>query len=128
MGASLALAGVSACTRQPEERIVVSPDVGSIKRAIGQRGEGAALRKLQGLMETFAALTKTRNNLVHGFLAKELDGDAPISDAHRNERPLPTVAELHTLAKEIESHTKHLNLERRKGFLAKAFQRTGYLQ
>ena len=65
---------------------------------------------------------------MHGFLAKELDGDARISDAHRNERPLPTVAELHTLAKEIESHTKHLNLERRKGFLAKAFQRTGYLQ
>ena len=64
---------------------------------------------------------------MHGFWAKELDGDARISDAHGNERPLPTVAELHTLAKEIESH-KHLNLERRKGFLAKAFQRTGYLQ
>ena len=44
---------------------------------------------------------------MHGFWAKELDGDARISDAHGNERPLPTVAELHTLAKEIESH-KHL--------------------
>ncbi len=38
-------------------------------------------------METFAALTKKRNNLVHGFWAKELDGDARISDAHGNERP-----------------------------------------
>ncbi len=86
-------------------------------------GNSAALLKLQALLRTSEALTEKRNNLVHGFCAKELDGDARISDAHGNERPLPTVGDLHALAKEIESHTKRLNLERRQGFLAKALQK-----
>jgi hypothetical protein len=98
------------------------------KHARKALGEGAALRKLQGLMDTCAALTEKRNNLVHSFWANELDGRARISDARGNERPLPTVAELRALAKEIENHTKHLNWERREGFLAKALQRNGYLQ
>jgi len=86
-------------------------------------GEGAALLKLQALVHTCEALTEKRNNLVHGFWAKQLDGEAHISDAFGNQRPLPTVDELRALAKQIESHTQHLNFERRRGFLAKALQK-----
>jgi hypothetical protein len=86
-------------------------------------GEGAALLELQALVHTCEALTEKRNDLVHGFWAKEPEGDAHIRDAHGNERPLPTVDELCALAKEIENHTKHLNSERLQGFLAKALKK-----
>ena len=74
-------------------------------------------------MHTCGALTEKRNNLVHGFWAKELDGEAHISDAYGNQRALPTVDELRALAKEIQTHTEHLNFERLQGFLAKALKK-----
>jgi hypothetical protein len=86
-------------------------------------GDGAALLKLQALVQTCEALTEKRNNLVHGLWAKEPEGDAHIRDAHGNERRLPTVDELRALAKEIERHTQHLNVERLEGFLAKALKK-----
>jgi hypothetical protein len=86
-------------------------------------GNGAARLTLQALLHTCEALTEKRNNLVHGFCAKELGGEARLSDAHGNQRPLPTVDDLHALAKAIESHTQRLNLERRHGFLAKILEK-----
>lgn len=86
-------------------------------------GEGTALLKLQALVNTCETLTERRNGLVHGIWAKELDGDAHIRDSYGNERPLPTIAELKTLASEIYAHTRHLNSARLEGFLSDALSK-----
>lgn len=86
-------------------------------------GEGTALLKLQALVNRCEKLTERRNDLVHGLWVKELDGDAYVRDAYGNERPLPALAELKTLANEIEVYTRQLNLDRLEGFLSEALQK-----
>ena len=85
-------------------------------------GDGTALVKLQAILGNCKRLTERRNELVHGLWAQELDGDAHVRDAYGGTRPLPTVEELHTLAREIDELTGHLNFERLEGLLKQALE------
>ena len=89
-------------------------------------GDGAALVKLQAILANCKRLTERRNELVHGLWAQELDGDAHVRDAYGDARPLPTVEELHSLARELEQLTGRLNFERLEGFLKSALEGTGH--
>ena len=85
-------------------------------------GEGAALVKLQALLANCRRLTERRNELVHGLWAQELDGEAHVRDGYGGTKPLPTVEELRTLARELEQLAGHLNFERLEGFLRQALE------
>ena len=96
-------------------------------RKIARRklGDGAALVKLQAILANCKQLSEKRNELVHGLWAQELDGEAHVRDAYGGTKPLPTVEELHALAREIEQLTGHLNFERLEGFLKLALEEPG---
>jgi hypothetical protein len=85
-------------------------------------GEGTALVKLQAILAQCQRLTERRNDLVHGLWAQELDGEAHVRDAYGGTKPLPTVEELRTLARELEQLTGYLNFERLEGFLRQALE------
>ena len=119
------LAGITpeealAATKYESSRQLRDRVKGLARKALG---DGAALLKLQAIVNSCEALTERRNQLVHGVWAKELDGDAHIRDAYGNERPLPTIAELKTLAGEIDALTRYLNSERLEGFLSDALKK-----
>ena len=92
------------------------------KLARQKLGEGEPLLKLQALLTRAGRLTEQRNELTHGLWAKELDGDPGVMGAPGELRPLPSVDELKSLAKEIEALTKELNLARLEGFLKIALE------
>jgi hypothetical protein len=83
-------------------------------------GDGATLIKLQAILANCKRLTERRNELIHGLWAQELDGDAHVRDAYGDARPVPTVEELRTLARELAQLTAHLNFERLEGFVKQA--------
>ncbi|MBX3651950.1 MAG: hypothetical protein KF771_11320 [Burkholderiales bacterium] len=121
------LAGITpaeafAATKYESSRQLRDRIKGLARKALG---EGAALLKLQAIVNSCEELTERRNQLVHGVWAKELDGDAHIRDSYGNERPLPTIAELKELAGAIDAHTRFLNSERLDGFLSEALKKRG---
>jgi hypothetical protein len=85
-------------------------------------GDGAALVKLQAILANCRRLTERRNELVHGLWAEDLVGEAHVRDAYGGTKPLPTVEELRTLARELEQLTGYLNFERLEGFLKQALE------
>jgi hypothetical protein len=84
-------------------------------------GEGQALIKLEALLTRCERATRRRNALVHSVIGRNLDNDQEF--VHFNSagtKPLPSVAELEALAKELVQLTRELNLARIEGFLAEA--------
>lgn len=79
--------------------------------------EGEPLLKLQALMTRANRLTERRNNLIHKIWAKELDGEPGLLGETGELHPLPSVEELNSLAKEMDSLTNELNDARLRGFL-----------
>lgn len=86
-------------------------------------GDGAEFVRLQAILANCRRLTERRNELVHGLWAQELDGEAHVRDAYGGTKPLPTVEQLRTLARELEQLTGQLNFERLEGFLKQALER-----
>jgi hypothetical protein len=93
------------------------------KLARQKLGEGESLLKLQALLTRAGRLSERRNALTHGLCAQELDGDPGIMEEFGVLRPLPSVDELNSLAKEIEALTNELNEARLYGFLKIALEK-----
>jgi hypothetical protein len=93
---------------------------GRIKTLARKRlGEGKALIRLQALLERSRRATEKRNELVHSVWAREEDGaetSAAAILACREWKPMPTVADLETLATELNTLIVELN-QARVGFI-----------
>jgi len=83
-------------------------------------GEGAALIRLRALLERCKRATDKRNDLVHGILVAELDGDPQLYVKDHSMKPLPTAEELAGLQRELYSLVIAINDARLNGFLAEA--------
>ena len=92
-----------------------------VRKLARQRlGEGEPLLKVQAMLARAGKLTDLRNKLTHGLWAKELDGDPGVMGAFGELNPLPSVDQLHALAKDIEELTIEFNVARLEGFLKAA--------
>jgi hypothetical protein len=92
-----------------------------VKKLARQRlGEGAALLKVQALVERCRRVTDLRNSFVHSVWAEELDGPALRRDDQNQWVPIPTTGDLAKLADDILKLTTELNDARLMGFLAEA--------
>ncbi len=92
-----------------------------IKTLARQRlGEGAALLKLQAILEQCKRATEKRNDLIHSVWGKEVDGEAFRRGNDHSWGPIPTTEELMILGEEIRILTESLNDARQMGFLAEA--------
>jgi len=87
------------------------------KRRLGVR---AALLQLQAILERCRLATDRRNDLLHGLIGRELDGEPAMRTRHHEWSPIPKVDELTRLSAELVSLTNELNTARLKGFLAEA--------
>ena len=90
------------------------------KLARPRLGEGAALIRLRALLERCKRATDKRNDLVHGILVAELDGDPQLHVKDHSMKPLPTAEELAGLQRELYSLVIAINDARLNGFLAEA--------
>jgi hypothetical protein len=83
-------------------------------------GEGDVLVRLDAILERSRRATESRNELLHGLWAIELDG-GPVMRTHGHEfRPIPPVAELEAVADDLAQIAKDLNFARLEGFLRDA--------
>lgn len=90
-----------------------------IHRVATQRlGEGAALVKLQALLDRAKSVTDRRNELMHGVCGREIDEtDSQILNEDHSIKPFPTVDELNELAIELKTVTNEFNNARIDGFI-----------
>ena len=97
------------------------------KLARNKLGEGTALIQVEAPLERSRRATERRNELIHSIWAREEGEDTSNSPtgilAIREWKPTPTVAEVETLATEIEILIVELNQARVDGFIAKAMTR-----
>jgi hypothetical protein len=115
------------CRLRPDEALDATVYDGSrqlrerIRKLARRRlGEGEALLKLQALLERCSRATSRRNELMHGIWARDLDGDPFRSGTSQTQLPLPTVADLMAVTKELRELTRSLNSARLDGFLFEA--------
>jgi hypothetical protein len=95
-----------------------------VRKLAKQRlGEGAALLKLQALVERCRHLTEKRNEFVHSVWAKQLDGEPLRSDRNEGWVPLPSTDELAHLSQQVLSLTNEMNYARLEGFLFQALNK-----
>jgi hypothetical protein len=86
-------------------------------------GEGAALLKVEALLERCRQVTESRNNLVHNIVARELDGELKVRTSDHQWQDAPAAADLRDLAAKIGTLTLELNTARLQGFLKAALDR-----
>jgi hypothetical protein len=92
------------------------------KLARSKLGEGAALVKVQALLERSGRLTDRRNALIHILCGKDNDGN-PVAATNdlKTWEPLPTVAALHTLSADMQKLINEILQARGKwGFISVA--------
>lgn len=95
-----------------------------IKKLAKQKlGEGAALIKVQALMERCRRATEKRNDLVHSIWAAELGGAPKVLGSGNEWKPLPTMEQLTELELEMVSLATELNIARLDGFIADAMKK-----
>jgi hypothetical protein len=91
------------------------------KLARQQLGEGAALLRVQDVIERCRRVTQRRNDLIHTTIASDWTGtEAVLYRAGHPPAPLPTTKELESLAKEISALISEINAARLRGWLAEA--------
>lgn len=93
------------------------------KLAKDKLGEGAALIRLQALLERCRRATEKRNELVHGVWYRNLDSETLMRAVGQEARRIPTIGELVALAVELDNLATELNAARLKGFLAEALEK-----
>jgi len=92
-----------------------------IRKLAKQRlGEGKALLQIQALVERCRRATEKRNKYVHSVWAQELNGEAMRRDSNHEWAPLPTIADLQILSRELLALTNELNYARLEGFISEA--------
>ncbi len=99
-----------------------------LKLARQRLGEGRALLHLQAIIGRCRVACIRRDNLLHGLLARESDGEPAVGTAHdQTRRPSPTLDELKALADELCALIVELSEAGSEGFLCEALQasRTG---
>jgi hypothetical protein len=86
--------------------------------------DGAALVRLQALVQRAGRLTERRNEFSHSLIAKGLDEEEPhMRGRGRTLKPLPEKEELDELAVSLWEMTRELNEQRLHGFIAEALQK-----
>ena len=90
------------------------------KLAKAKLSEGAALIRLQALLERCRRATEKRNELVHGVWYRNVDSETLMHIDGHDVKGIPTIATLDSLAGELLKLTRELNTARMKGFLAAA--------
>jgi hypothetical protein len=93
------------------------------KIAKSRLGEGAALLKLQSLLERCRLATEKRNDLVHAVWYRESDNDTYMRTSGSIQKGVPTVEELKSLEREIDALAQEINDARLRGFLRDALDR-----
>jgi hypothetical protein len=97
-----------------------------IKKLAKQRlGEGAALLRVQDIVQRCRRVTERRNALIHTVIASDWAGnEAMLYRAGSPPAPLPNVHELENLAKEMVELTWEINQARLHGWLAEALAKS----
>ena len=83
-------------------------------------GEGQTLVLLKALLNRAAEATRKRNDLLHGFWAKELDGPEVMRNRGIEFGPIPTVADLTKVADDLNTIATEIIEARLQGFLCDA--------
>jgi hypothetical protein len=93
-----------------------------IKKLAKQRlGEGAALLKVQDIVERCRRVTERRNELIHTVIASDWNGaEAVVYKVGRATGPLPTVQDLEELTEQMGQLIHEINAARLGGWLAEA--------
>ena len=111
----------------PEQAMEKTKRIGSAKlrkwirrEALKVLGEGDAFDQLQALLSRCRDLTERRNDVIHGTIGKELDGEPQMRSEDNRWGPLPSTSELDALAEEIRVLLYEINDARLTGFLAHA--------
>jgi hypothetical protein len=98
-----------------------------IRRLARQRlGEGAALVRLQALLERAGRITQKRNELLHAVWGTELDGGPMMRGDDHEFRPIPTVGQLKGFDNKIMEITNDLINARLDGFLLEALKKPAH--
>jgi hypothetical protein len=92
------------------------------KLARKRLGDGAALVKLEALLERARRATGSRNEIIHNVVGRELDREPLMRRPGNRWGPIPTVDELRALAGELRTVAGQLNHARLHGFLDEALK------
>ncbi|HWI37169.1 MAG TPA: hypothetical protein VNU64_12015 [Burkholderiales bacterium] len=87
--------------------------------------EGPPLMQLQAILAHCERLSELRNELVHGLWAEDhpnAEGTAHVRNAFGQSRPIPTLEELNSLARQLEALSSSLNHARLYGWLKDAIE------
>jgi len=96
-----------------------------VRKLAKQRlGDGAALVKLDALLERFRRANRRRNDLLHALWAQELDGNPQVRTQGPDWSPIPKASDLDALAEEMEQLTSEMNHARIEGWLKDALSAT----
>lgn len=93
------------------------------KLARKELGEGAALIRLQAILERCRRATAKRNELIHNIWAREVDGNPKIRTRENTWESPPVPSDLDTLANELGNLTwEIIEARREEGFLSQALR------
>jgi hypothetical protein len=92
------------------------------KLARKRLGDGAALVRLEAILERCRRASGSRNDIIHNVVGRELDGDPLMRRAGNKWGPLPTVDALRALAVDLQTIAGELNEARLRGFLDEALK------
>lgn len=85
-------------------------------------GEGAALVRLQSLMQRAQVATDKRNEFIHSFWGLRDEGPV-IRDREHEYHPAPSVDKLNALADDLDDVRRDISEARQEGFIAKALEK-----
>jgi hypothetical protein len=88
-------------------------------------GEGAALVRLDALLERARCATERRNNLLHGFWATGEEDQPLFRRDGKMTTEIPSAPELTELERELNAIALELNDARLRGFVAEAILQRG---
>lgn len=94
------------------------------KLARQRLGEGAALIRIQALLQRCASATQKRNDLIHRPWARQ-NGKWGVRTSDHEWDLLPTVEELNELADDLRGRSLEINQARLGGFLSDALAKKG---
>jgi hypothetical protein len=92
------------------------------KLARKRLGDGAALVKLEAILERCRRASASRNDIIHSVVGRELDREPLMRRPGNKWGPPPTVDELRALAVDLQTVAKELNDARLHGFLDEALK------